>query len=165
MANIQAADINNLQNRIALVYGEGSGQNGYGQTLASSQVNATDGIIRASDINNIYTDILNARVHQVGPGDLSIARVTANLNTIAEDTSQFVNDDGLVSTDPEGELKGFEDFEDLISQVESDKFNVHPSQAEQKLELTDNRSARWNDVISHIFTVTFDDANHRRHFF
>ena len=36
MANIQAADINNLQNRIALVYGEGSGQNGYGQTLASS---------------------------------------------------------------------------------------------------------------------------------
>jgi len=165
MANIQAADINNLQNRIALVYGEGSGQNGYGQTLASSQVNATDGIIRASDINNIYTDILNARVHQVGPGDLSIARVTANLNTIAEDTSQFVNDDGLVSTDPEGELKGFEDFEDLISQVESDKFNIHPSQAEQKLELTDNRSARWNDVISHIFTVTFDDANHRRHFF
>ena len=165
MANIQAADINNLQNRIALVYGEGSGQNGYGQTLASSQVNATDGIIRASDINNIYTDILNARVHQVGPGDLSIARVTANLNTIAEETSQFVNDDGLVSTDPEGELKGFEDFEDLIAQVESDKFNIHPSQAEQKLELTDNRSARWNDIISHIFTVTFDDANHRRHFF
>ena len=90
MANIQAADINNLQNRIALIYGIGSGQSGYGQSLTSSQVDPLTGIIQASDINNIYTDILNARVHQVGVSDLSIAKVTANLNIVAEETSNFI---------------------------------------------------------------------------
>jgi len=165
MASIQAADINNLQNRIALIYGTGSGQSGYGQVLASSQVNALEGIIRASDINNIYADILNARVHQVGPGDLSIAQVTANLNTVAEETSQFINNQGQLSTDPDGFKKGFDDFERLIAQVEADKFTVHPSQAEQKLSLRDFRSASWNSSVYHIFTVTFDNADHRRHFF
>lgn len=165
MSEITAARINNLQNRIALIYGDGSGTNGYGQTLTSSQVDALDGIVRAVDLNNIYTDILNARVHQVGPGDLSIAQVTAGLNVVAEDTSNFIDDDGDLSNDPTGFKKGILDFENLMTDIEADKFLVHPSQAEQKLVLTDTRAASWNGEIYHEFTVTFNDANHRRHFF
>lgn len=165
MADITAARINNLQNRIALVYGNGSGTNGYGQSLSSSQVDALDGIVRAEDLNNIYTDILNARVHQVGPGDLSIAQVTAGLNVVAEDTSNFIDDDGDTSNDPTGFKKGIVDFEDLMTEIEADKFLVHPSQSEQKLMLTDPRSTSWNGEIYHEFTVTFNNADHRRHFF
>ena len=165
MADITAARINNLQNRIALVFGNGSGTNGYGQALTSSQVDALEGIVRASDLNNIYTDILNARVHQVGPGDLSIAEVTAGLNVVAEDTSNFIDNDGDTANDPTGFKKGILDFENLMTDIEADKFDIHPSQATQKLVLTDTRAASWNGEIYHEFTVTFNNADHRRHFF
>ena len=35
-------------------------------------------------MNAIYADILKARVHQVGAGDIGIAEVVQNLNTVAE---------------------------------------------------------------------------------
>lgn len=164
MANITAARLNNLQNRISLIYGQGSGQSGYGQTTLSSQVSSIEGVVQAEDLNSIYTDILNARVHQVGPGDISIATVS-DRNIIAEDTSNFIDDDGNVSSDPQGVKKGIQDFEDIMSQVEADKFKMHPSQASTALVLTDVRTASWNSLIYQTFTVTFDDADHRRHFF
>ena len=168
MADITAARINNLQNRISLVYGQGAGQSGYGQTLVSSQVSSLDGTILASDLNNIYTDILNARVHQVGAGGLgvdAIDTVISGSNTVAEETSAFLNDAGILSNDPTGFKKGIADYEALMTQVEENKFNVHTSQAETSLALTDIRTATWNGLVYQVFTVTFDDADHRRHFF
>ena len=115
MANITAARINNLQNRISLVYGQGAGQSGYGQTLVSSQVSSLDSTVQAADLNNIYTDILNARVHQVGAGGLAsipIDTVLAGSNTVAEDTSAYVDpEDGTLSNDPTGFKKGIADYE------------------------------------------------------
>ena len=63
MADITAARLNNLQSRIALILGTGSGTSGYGQTVVSSQVNNTSDIIDADDINNIYTDMVKTRIH------------------------------------------------------------------------------------------------------
>ena len=165
MANITAARINNLQNRISLIYGLGAGQNGYGQTLASSQVNSVESDILAADLNNIYADILNARVHQVGVGNLSIDTVDAGANTVAEDTSSFLNDAGLLTEDPDGFKKGIADYEALMTLIETNKFVVSPSQAGQSLKLTDIRSASWNGLIYQVFTVTFNNADHRRNFF
>jgi len=165
MANITAARINNLQNRISLIYGQGAGQSGYGQTLASAQVSSVEGEVRAADLNNIYADILNARVHQVGPGNLSIDTVISGSNTVAEETSAFLSDTGLLTDDPDGFKKGIADYEALMTQIEADKFTVHTSQAAQSLVLTDIRSASWNGLIYQIFTITFDDASHRRSFF
>ena len=87
MADITAARINNLQSSIALILGSGSGQNGYGQAVTSQAVNNTGDIATAADMNAIYADILTARVHQVGAGDIGIAEVVQNLNVISEDTS------------------------------------------------------------------------------
>ena len=53
MADITAARLNNLQSRIALILGTGSGTSGYGQTVVSSQVNNTSDIVDADHINNI----------------------------------------------------------------------------------------------------------------
>ena len=87
MADITAARINNLQSSIALNTRTGSGQNGYGQSVTSAPVNNTGDIVEAADMNAIYADILKARVHQVGAGDIGIAQVVQNLNIVAEDTS------------------------------------------------------------------------------
>ena len=74
MADITAARINNLQSSIALILGNGSGQNGYGQVVSSSPVTNTGDVVNAEDMNSIYADILAARVHQVGPGDIGHCR-------------------------------------------------------------------------------------------
>ena len=71
MADITAARLNNLQARIALILGVGSGTSGYGQTVSSSQVNNTQ-VVDADHINNIYTDMVKARIHQVGVTETGI---------------------------------------------------------------------------------------------
>lgn len=165
MANITAARINNLQASIELILGNGSGQSGYGQVVTSAPVNNTEDIVQAEDINAIYADILKARVHQVGPGDIGIAEVVQNLNTVAEQTSVFVNNDGVTSTDPEGFKKGIEDFENIMDQVIADKALMHPSQAALEPAISSARSSTWNGLIYHEVAVTFSSADARRFFF
>jgi hypothetical protein len=165
MADITAARINNLQSSISLILGNGSGQNGYGQTVVSTPVNNTGDIIEAADMNAIYADILKARVHQVGTGDISIAEVVQNLNIVAEQTSNFINNQGIGSIDPDGFKKGIEDFEGLMSQVQADKALLHPSQAALEPGITSSRSSTWNGLIVHEVAVTFSSAEARRFFF
>lgn len=165
MADITAARINNLQSSIALILGNGSGQNGYGQTVTSTPVNNTGDVVEAIDMNAIYADILKARVHQVGAGDISIAQVVQNLNTVAEATSAFVDDDGVTATDPEGIKKGILDFEALMTQVQADKATMHSSQAALEPGISSARSSGWNGLLTHEITVTFSSVDSRRFFF
>jgi len=165
MANITAARINNLQSSIALILGTGSGQTGYGQLVSSTPVNNTGDVIEADDMNTIYADILKARVHQVGPGDIGIAQVIQNLNIVAENTSNFINDAGVTIIDPDGFKKGVVDFETLITQVQADKAVMHPTQAALEPAISSARSSTWNGLIYHEVAVTFSSANARRFFF
>lgn len=165
MADITAARINNLQSSIALILGTGSGQNGYGQIVTSVPVNNTGDVAEAADMNAIYADILKARVHQVGVTDIGIAEVIQNLNTIAEQTSTFVNDDGVTSADPDGFKKGITDFETLMTQVQADKAVMHSSQAALEPGISSVRSSAWNGLIAHEVQVTFSSADARRFFF
>lgn len=165
MSEITAARLTNLHERIKLILGNGAGENGYGQTVSSYQVNSLNNLIDAQDINSIYADMIRARIHQVGPGDIGIAQVIENLNVVAEDTSFFVDDQGVSSIDPEGNIKGISDFENLMSDIEVDKFLIHPSQGSLELGIQDRRTNDWNGLIFQEVTVTFNDADHRRHFF
>ena len=165
MADITAARINNLQSSIALILGTGSGQNGYGQTVTSLPVNNTGDVVEAADMNAIYTDILKARIHQVGPGDIGIAEVIQNLNIVAEQTSSFIDDDGVTAIDPEGFKKGIVDFENLMSQVQADKATMHPSQSALEPGISSARSSPWNGLITHEVAITFSSSNARRFFF
>ena len=165
MADISAARINNLQSRVELILGNGAGENGYGQTVVSSQVSNQSGVVAADDINDMYTDLIKARIHQVGPTSPSIAEVVQNLNVVAENTSYFVDDSGVTSSDPEGALKGIADFENLMRDVETDKFLMHPSQAQLDLAITSTLTSTWNGLRFQEMSVTFTDEDHRRHFF
>ena len=165
MADITAARINNLQSSIALILGTGSGQTGYGQTVTSGPVNNTGDIVEAADMNAIYADILKARVHQVGTGDIGIAEVIQNLNIVAEDTSNFISDSSVVTTDPDGFKKGIEDFESLMSTVIADKTTIDATQADLEPGITSVRSSTWNGLIYHEIQVTFSSADAKRFFF
>jgi hypothetical protein len=165
MSEITAARINNLQASINLILGTGSGQNGYGQIVTSAPVNNTGDIVQAEDMNAIYADILKARVHQVGPGDIGIAEIVQNLNEVATDTSFFVNDSGVTSIDPDGFKKGIQDFENLMTLVVADKSLMHPSQAILEPAISSARASSWNGLIYHEVAVTFSSESARRFFF
>jgi|TARA_B110000259_G_scaffold3622_1_gene4173 hypothetical protein len=165
MANITAARINNLQSSIELILGSGSGENGYGQSVSSAPVNNTDDTVDATDMNNLYADILKARVHQVGAGDIGIAEVVQNLNVVAEDTSFNVSDLGVTTTDPDGFKKGIIDFETLMTQVQTDKALLDDSQSTLEPAISSARTSTWNGLIYHEVAVTFSSADARRFFF
>lgn len=165
MAEITAARINNLQSSISLILGTGAGQNGYGQIVTSTPVNNTGDVVAAADINAIYADILKTRIHQTGTSNIGIAQVIQNLNTVAENTSAFVDDNGVTTFDPDGFMKGIIDFETLMTQVQTDKALMHPSQAALEPGISSARSSTWNGLIYHEAIITFSSANARRFFF
>jgi hypothetical protein len=178
MTLITATRFQNLQQRIQDILGNGAGQSGYGQgsgTGYGSEVssypvsNNPDGnlsfILSAADLNAVFADMVRCRIHQIGTQPDEIALLVANLNVAAEDTSFFINDQGVVSNDPNGSKKGILDFENLMTRIEADKFLAHPSQMSVENGITSNRTNKWNGIISHEFIVSFRNADHRRHFF
>lgn len=151
---ITAARYNNAQGRVASVLGNGSGDQGYGQTVTSSQVNSNLKVT-ASDINNLYTDLKAIRVHQTGGVPNSIAQVDIG-DTIGDETS-----DGNT-------LKGFADYESFISLIESDaeRFKLSSTQSSDDIDVkVAQRRNQWTAPIKCEFQLTFNNADHRRHFF
>lgn len=150
---ITAARYNNIQSRIATVLGTGSGTDGYGQTLASSTA-AVGAQVTAQDMQELYDDMIAARIHQTGSTPTSIAQIQ-QADLIGEDTS----------TNPDGTAKGYTDFEGILPTIEGDKFLIDPSQASVEAAISSTRVSQWNGTLTHEFTVTFTNANTRRHFF
>jgi len=155
MAIITAARYNSLQATVENIMGNGAGQFGYGQTLASSQV-AADTTIDSGHMSTLYTDLINARVHQVGSVPNSVATVSAG-DVIEEDATDT------------GTARGILQYEDLASTVETNKaliYTADTSQSTITANKTNSSSTNaWAGVRDHIVTVTFATADARRHFF
>jgi len=152
---ITAARFNNAQARVAAIMGTGSTTEGYGQTLNSSQVN-TSLTITAAHLNNLYTDIVAGRIHQTGGTPNSVSQVVIG-DTIADETSD----------NPDGILKGFADFEGLITTFEADpaRFSLSAGQSTSGTGITSTRTAQWNTDVTHLVRVDFTSADARRHYF
>jgi len=178
MTLITATRFQNLQQRIEDILGNGAAQRGYGQGSGAgygSEVssypvsNNPSGnlsfIISAADLNAVFADMVRCRIHQIGTQPEEIALLVANLNVAAEDTSFFINNQGSVTNDPDGNKKGIVDFENLMTQIEIDRFLAHPSQMSIESGIISSRNTAWNGTIRHEFTVSFRNADHRRHFF
>ena len=165
MAMVTAASITNLHERIKLILGTGAGQSGYGQLVNSTSVSNQSGTVNSTDLNNIYTDMISARIHQVGPGNAGISQVIQDLNVIAQTTSYFVDNLGNVTADPDGVLKGIDSVSRLVSFIAAGKFGIHPSQAVIASGIVDSLSDNWNGLRFQEVSVTFDDEDHRRHYF
>lgn len=189
---ITASRFNLLQNRIASILGNGTSTNGYGQGLSgyggrvsSREVSRLDesvrNIVTAENLNELYIDILRARIHQIGLENNEItpvirnARLFPNQSLIANETSNLFNAGGEIFTDtngvrytsidPDGALKGMADFERMMTLVEVNKYDAHSS---MKVSETGNSIFRvrpWDYKLIHEVIVRFRNANHRRHFF
>lgn len=155
MAIITAARYNSLQATVENVMGNGAGQFGYGQTLASSQV-AADTVIDSGHMSTLYTDLINARVHQVGSVPNSVATVSAG-DVIEEDATDT------------GTARGILQYEDLATLIETNKdviYTADTSQSTITANKTNSTSTNaWAGIRDHIVTVTFATADARRHFF
>jgi len=151
---ITAARYNNAQGRVAAVLGNGSGNEGYGQTVTSSIVN-NNLRVTAQHINNLYEDLKKIRVHQTGGIPNSISQVAIG-DTIGDAAS-----DGDIT-------KGFDDYESLITTVEStgQRFLLASTQRTVDIDAkVDQRRNQWTAPIKCQFRMTFRNADHRRHFF
>ena len=155
MAIVTAARYNDLQAKIANVLGNGSGQFGYGQTLVSSQV-AAETLIDSQHMSDLYTDMINARVHQVGSIPNSVATVSAG-QVIEEDSSDTGTGRGIIQ------------YEDLADTIEADKDLIYTADTSQSTitanKTSSSRTTAWAGVVDHVVTVTFASADARRHFF
>jgi len=146
---ITAARYNLIQGRIETVMGLGSGDFGYGQTLTSSQVNV-EKIIEADDLNALYTDMSKARIHQTGSVPSVIAQVAEG---------DIIEESGSV------EPTGFADFESLMSDIETNRFDMAESQSTTSTGITSQRSTPWNTTLTHTIDINFTDTDTIRHFF
>lgn len=155
MAVVTAARYNDLQAKVANVLGNGSGQFGYGQTLVSSQV-AAETLIDSQHMSDLYTDMINARVHQVGSVPNSVATVSAG-QVIEEDSSDTGTGRGIIQ------------YEDLADTIETDKDLIYTADTSQSTitanKTSSTRTTAWAGVVDHVVTVTFANADARRHFF
>lgn len=160
---VTAARYNNLQARVQGILGTGANDEGYGQLLQSTSV-VTSEKVKAVDMNNLYTDMINARVHQVGTIPNSISTLVANVDIIRDDDTAPYN------------ITSFRAFEELMIDIEADKFLLSEVQSSVESGLSVARSTAWNGTIQHDFNAVFGGytlsdgttvtpADHIRHFF
>ncbi len=151
---ITAARYNNAQGRVSAILGNGSGNEGYGQTVTSGQV-SSNVVINVSHVNAMFTDLNKIFVHQTGGAPNSIAEVEVG-DSVAEDTS---------GADTK---EGFKDYEDFISIIETvgNRFRLASAQSStlNNAEVIQRRN-QWTAPIECEFQVSFADSDARRHFF
>lgn len=168
---IESTRYNNLVQRLSAILGNsttGLPTNGYGQPLnidpfgVVGSRNQTDlsNVDKIDDeqFRNLYIDLVRCRVHQIGAAAFSVDPfVVGDYNT------------NQTSTDKVQESY-IQSLESLMTQIETDKFDIDVSSQADIESLTSNFRPQslqgpWNETLSHIFTVSFGSAEDRRHFF
>lgn len=153
---ITAAQYNGLQSRIATIMGTGSGSEGYGQTLTSSQVSVSN-TVTAAQMDNLRTDLNKANNHQIG-SNANVGDIAAGQIIGADASGTSVG--SLTETN-----EGFNDYDTATGLIETNKFLIDSGNSSVEAATSSQRTTNWNGVIDHVFTVTFASANDRRYFF
>lgn len=158
--SITAANYNTLQNRVERLLGAGTGQLGYGQQMNSYPVRPlnfnesplpAEMYVRAEHMNLLLQDINRIAVHQFG-SESDLQPVGSGENIKADGVS--VND-----------KDGFNQYVAEVNRLEDDPNRVDGTQVTIETIGSSSRFTPWNGQLSHSFTLTFDDADHRRAFF
>jgi hypothetical protein len=146
---ITAARHNNLQSRVATIMGTGSGDDGYGQALNSSQVAAAE-TVTATHMALLFNDISAGRKHQTNTAPSDIALIA---------TTDVIEDDNAINK------KGVAQYESLTTTLENEKFNIDVNQGTAEAAIQAQYTTSWNGQLDHLLNVTFTDSDHARHFF
>ena len=152
MSVVTATRYNAIQSKVAAVLGTGSGDKGYGMSLASAQVGAGD-TVTATHIANLHTDINKCILHQTASATTAIVAPIAT-NVIEEDNSSS--------------KKGWAQYEAEATTAETNRLTAAGGNMTTTSELTESRTNAWGsspDTVNTTFTVTFSSADIKRNFF
>jgi hypothetical protein len=145
-ALIQATDYNTLQSKVALIFGPGSSDYGYGQVVSSAPVVQAVSITSPQWVN-LRNDLLRARQHQTG----------TDLSTLIQ-----YPDVGVLITQA--------DFNAATLMADAMVTNrlIRPPDNQvtvANLITPQVRTSPWNGQLNQIVTVNFASANDARYFF
>jgi len=145
MPVIQLTDYNTIQSTVQSVMGTGTGDFGYGQSLASSQISA-GAVISAQQWINLRTDLLKARQHQTGNDESSNIPIPAVGGVVA--SSIYTSCDAMASLIVTNRL-------------------VTPPSSEATIETvaSSTRTLSWNGTLQQVITITWPNADAARNFF
>ena len=155
---IQDTDYNNIRDDINNVLGVPQGtqgnaasNQGYGQPLESNAV-AEGATVTADDLNKLYLDIYNCRLHQVGGTGVAVEQVTAG-NIIGADASGA--DVGSLTL----LQQGWNDYISEAANAVSDRNLVDSGYIAADAAVTKQRTTAWGygsfETIDHYMTITF----------
>lgn len=147
---IEKADYDTIKAKVDLVFGTGSGQTGYGQTITSPAVTAGS-VISASQWLALRDDMVKARQHQTG---------TSVGTSSATDGANLLLPTGGTSI-TEALRNQFNLFSNTIT---SDKFSIGAAQFSSEGLITGSRSTAWNGTLTHTVTIS-STADNMRYFF
>lgn len=156
---IIATDYNQIQSKIGLVLGTGSGTKGYGQTLSSSQVGQFSKITVAQ-WNALRNDIARARQHQTGVA----------LGTKAPEDPGYVAGSDLPVPTAATQVKDTWRAAYMSVATDADNnFLTAPPPAGQAsrvdLVVPQIRNTQWNGTIIQSVQVSWPTADDARYFF
>jgi hypothetical protein len=154
---ISAVDYNTIQNKISRIMGTGVSTEGYGQTVASSQI-VPDGItgilpnVLKTQWDALRFDIVNAVVHQTG----STPSITV-----------------IQTTDPirYGPSHPNYQYNTLADQAVSQRFSLGTGQfvveqpVAQAANMSVQRTTAWSSSLTTDLTITFSTVDRARFFF
>ena len=152
MSVVTATRYNAIQSKVAAVLGTGSGDKGYGMSLASAQVGAGD-TVTATHIANLHTDINKCILHQTASATSAIVAPAAT-DVIEESNST--------------NKKGWAQYEAESTVAETNRLTAAGGNMTTTSELTESRTTAWGsspDTVNTTFTVTFSSADIKRNFF
>ncbi len=152
MSVVTATRYNAIQSKVAAVLGTGSGDKGYGMSLASAQVGAGD-TVTATHIANLHTDINKCILHQTASATSAIVAPAAS-DVIEESNST--------------NKKGWAQYEAESTVAETNRLTAAAGNMTTTSELTESRTTAWGsspDTVNTTFTVTFSSADIKRNFF
>ena len=149
---ITATRYNNLQSRIAVIMGNGSGNSGYGQSLVSAQV-AVGSNVDLARVLNLRTDMIKARQHQTGSNEGPVAIGGTGAFPLVTTADQIT--DAFAAN-----------LESQMTTIETNKLVLGAGQFTDTTDAnTSQRTAAWNGLLTHNVTVAFGSNDNARYYF
>lgn len=149
-SSILSTDYNAIRSDIESIWGTGSGQRGYGQTMVSTPVAPGPGgggdVITKAQWDALAVDIINTRLHQDG--------TTPPIVTVEQGAVI-----GFGSAHPNT------NFRTLVDQAIANRFNIGAGRFTITNKSSNSFTGSWKSSASCILTVTFANANQARFFF
>lgn len=151
-ALVRALEYNTAQSTVSNILGIGSGQSGYGQSVASGQVTANTSTITAAQWANLKTDMLTI----ASKAGLTSASQISTLPNITVGSVISATDVTI--------------FETAATFLDANKFTLALFSDESfSPSINQTRTTSWGapvtPTIRHSFTVDFGNSNNARYFF